>query len=273
MKLSVTLGTLVSFVLIASSANAAKLVFAADATGRREVKAPVDVGDLDDVKGGALLVFDDQTKILCGRIQYDDAATGYGALTGPATGLHIHQAPTGKPNDDGPAEQKIVIPVKPKEVTFQAVIPAAWATSLMANPSEIYINIHTAKNTTGEARGPVDRFPAGDGMFDCDPNAPMLQIGTGAADAGAGDGGGSSSTSSSGGADTSSSSSSSSSSGDNNNSSNGGLEKPEEEKPAAADAGGCNTSSSAPENLLGISLLGGLAAAVIARAKKKKTTA
>jgi hypothetical protein len=265
MKLSVTIGALVSVVLITGAANAAKVKFAADANGRNEVNDPVDVADLDEVKGGAVLVFDDQTKILCGRLQYDDPTKGYGTITGPATGLHIHQAPKDKPNDDGPAEQKIIIPVKPKEVTFKAMIPDAWATSLMAG--EIYMNIHTAKNTTGEARGTLDPFVTD---FECDPNAPMLQIGTPAADAGAGDGGSTtSSTSSSGGADTSSSSSSSSSSGDEKPSSNGGLEKPEEEKPAA-DSGGCSTSSSTPENLLGLTLLGGLAAAVIARAKKKK---
>ncbi len=264
MKLSVSVGTLATFVLIAGSANAATVAYAADLYGRNEVTPVVDSLP-NEKKGGAVVVYDDQTKILCGRVEYND-------LTGPATGIHIHQAPTGMPNADGPADAKIIIPVQPGAVTFKAPIPAAWATSLAVG--EVYANVHTAKNAKGEARGTLDRFQEGDNDpdFACDPNAPMLSIGGGGGDAGAGDAGSSSSSSSSsssGGNDTSSSSSSSSSSGDNDRPPSDGLADPDDQKPAD-DSGGCNATSTAPENVLSFGLLMGLALALGIRARGSK---
>jgi hypothetical protein len=39
--------------------------------------------------------YDDVSKHLCGVISWND-------LTGPPTGIHLHQAPDGKPEGDGP---------------------------------------------------------------------------------------------------------------------------------------------------------------------------
>ncbi len=257
MKTFLRLGVVSAFLLIASSASAAKTTFAADLLGANEVTPVVEI-DPNTAVGGAVFTYDDATKTLCGRIEYD-------GLTGAPTGIHVHQAPKGMPNADGAADAKVIIPIAASPVTFKVILPDAWATSLMAG--EIYTNVHTEKNPKGEGRGTMDPFLEGTEV-PCPAGNPLTIGGGGGGDAGTTSDAGSTSSSSSstsGGADNTSSSSSSSSGG---NSSSGGLAS--EEAPPA-DKGGCNTTSSAPANLLSVGLILGVVGAAIVRMRKRRS--
>lgn len=158
MKHLLGIAALATATLMASSASAKTIYFTGSFLPGNETKTPV-VDGLSP-EGGAVFSYDDQTKVLCGRIEL------YSALTGVPTGVHVHQAPTDNPGGDGAPTNKIVVPIPAdaaadaltkadgRVVTFKAVLTDAWATSLMKG--EIYGNIHTAKNTDGEIRGSMD---------------------------------------------------------------------------------------------------------------------
>jgi hypothetical protein len=243
--------------------------FAGELRPDNEVTPPVDL-DPHAPTGGATFTFDDETKILCGRIEYGD-------LTGPPTGIHVHQAPKGMPNADGAATDKVIIPLPADatgagSVSFKVKLPDAWATSLVAG--EIYSNVHTAKNAKGEIRGTMDPYPEAEEDVECPPDE--LQIGVpmdaGAPPATDAGHGGSTSSSSSGGPGSSGSngpSSSSSSGGTSSSSGTSGSGSSNEDQAAPAkSAGGCNTTSG-PANMLSLGIVAAFAM-IAARARLRR---
>jgi uncharacterized membrane protein YgcG len=258
MKLALSLGVLTTSLLLAGSASAEKVMFAGDLRPENEVTPPVMI---DNPTGGAVFVFDDQTKMLCGRIEYD-------GLTGAADGIHVHKAPKGMPNADSPPTDKVVIPVAPSGLQFKVKLTAEWEAAL--NAGEIYTNVHTKTNTKGEVRGTMDPFPEGE-VFDCETGVTELPIGV-KPDAGAPSDGGNAS-SSSGGSSSGNSSSSSSSGGNTSSSSSGGSGsaplQPAEDAPQE-ESGGCSSTASSPANFLSVGLVATALVVLGARARRKK---
>ena len=251
MKVALGFGLLVSCLLVAGGASAATVQFAGNLDPASEVTPPVTDGHAPN--GGAVFSYDEATKTLCGRIEFDD-------LTGVPTGVHVHQAPKGMPAADGSATDKVVIPITTSPVLFKVILNASWETSLMTG--EIYTNVHTAQNAKGEVRGTMDPFPEG-APVECPPGA-ALPLGV-QPDAGAPDSGATSSTSSTGGT-------SSSSGAGTTSTSSGTTNKPIEnpETPAKADSG-CNSSASGPANTVSLALLAGVAIiAARGRLRRKK---
>lgn len=263
MKISVSLGSLVAVFLAVGSANAAEVGFAGELLPDNEVTAPDTTGHAPT--GGAIFVYDDATKTLCGRIEFDD-------LTGAATGIHVHKSPKDMPKADGAANDKVIIPITTSPATFKVVLPADWATALMVG--EIYANVHTAKNTKGEIRASMDPFPEYPGEAApvvCPATA--LQIGVAPADAGT-DSGTSSSSSSSSSSSTSSSGSTGTNGDNNTSSSSSSGSKPPIADPAGdappADSGGCSTTASSPASFVSVGALALLAFAAIGSRSRKR---
>lgn len=79
----------------------------------------------------------------------------FSGLVPSAGGHHIHQAPAGSPNLDGP----VIMPLTLSPDGLSATIPAGTLlnagqyTALLAG--ELYFNVHTAANANGEIRGRI----------------------------------------------------------------------------------------------------------------------
>lgn len=258
MKISTAFAAFGTALLIAGSANAEKVNFVGYLSPDNEVTTPVDL-DEHEPNGMAEFTFDDETKILCGKISYDD-------LTGPPTGIHVHQAPKGMPDADGAAADKVIIPIPADatgagEVSFKVKLPDAWATSL-AN-REIYSNVHTSKNTKGEIRGSMESNPDAEGEVEC----PDTELKIGAPqqpeqDAGA-------PPPDKGGTPPSSGGPSGSPGGGNNPPSNGDSAPLQPDNTAAPkDGGGCNTGNGST-NVFSLGLVAGIAV-LAARVRRKK---
>lgn len=77
----------------------------------------------------------------------------FSGLTPSAGGHHIHQAPAGNPNANGPVIIPLVLAADGRTATVPAgrVLTAAQYDALVAG--ELYMNVHTAANPGGEIRG------------------------------------------------------------------------------------------------------------------------
>jgi hypothetical protein len=141
-------GAFVATLLVAFTAASAtpKINYTVNLSWTQEAETP-NVGN-HDPGGTAKLTYDPDTKRLCGTITWTD-------LTGPPTGIHLHQAPQGQPASDGSV--KMIIPTPPAgatSVSFNFTLDTSFETSLMQPDTELYLNIHTAQNPTtpGEDR-------------------------------------------------------------------------------------------------------------------------
>jgi CHRD domain len=88
----------------------------------------------------------------------------FSGLTPNAGGHHIHQAPAGNPNANGPVIVPLVLAADGRTATVPAgtVLTAAQYAALVAG--ELYMNVHTAANPGGEIRGQLtlrDNLTAG----------------------------------------------------------------------------------------------------------------
>ena len=112
--------------------------FAAELTADQEVPAPEGVPE--DAGGTGEFSFDSESGELSFHIEF-------ASLSGPEVGAHIHRAPAGEP---GP----VVIPLElgsPK--MGSAVLDEELTAALMAG--ELYVNVHTEQNPSGEIRGQI----------------------------------------------------------------------------------------------------------------------
>ncbi len=89
-------------------------------------------GDPDGV-GRAYITINDAANQLCMTIQFTD-------ITLPATGLHIHFAPTTAP---GPIVVPFANPTTNQAYQCVTVENEALLDNIAANPGQYYINIHT----------------------------------------------------------------------------------------------------------------------------------
>lgn len=226
LRSTLCLGLVGVALLSAESARAADAHFAGDLDPTQEVTPPVGL-DGHQPTGGAVFTYNDATKTLCGRIEYDD-------LTGPPTGIHVHQAPMGQPHADGPTTAKVIIPISASPVVFKVVLDKAWERSLVEG--EIYANVHTATNSKGEIRATMDPCPdCEDVAVDC-PDGEPLPLGVPPDDAGASDAG--ASVSDAGGVPAAPDTS------NDTNDTTDGTDLAEPPPPAPKkDAGGCSTST------------------------------
>jgi uncharacterized protein (TIGR03382 family) len=156
MKLGVAVIT--ALLLATGTVQAAKRNYSGELRPRNEVTAP----DLTRDAGGRNFrpygeieaTYDDVTKELCGRfVRFTD-------LSGPATGMHIHEAPMNQPEADGPADRKLIIPPGAPPVLFNVKLDTAFETALVKG--EVYANVHTDKNPKGEMRGTLYAFDFGE---------------------------------------------------------------------------------------------------------------
>lgn len=258
MKVAYVLAALGVSLLVTSSASAAKTTFTVDMSHDQENIAP-DLGD-SQPEGTLTATFDDTTKRLCGKFEY----TG---LTGAAMGLHIHRAPAGDPTADSTV--KIELPPTASPAFFNVVLKDDFITALQAEETELYGNIHTAKNPKGELRT-FTPWDVGGTEVPCGPESPTSDAGAPVTDAGS-----SSSSSSSSGATSSSSGESSSSSGstgddDDDSKSSSGSTTGGKDAGAAKkkDDGGCSTTGDTSG--LSFAVVLGVGIAALARGRRKK---
>lgn len=251
MKVAYLLAAAGACLLITSSASAAKKTFVVEMSPDQENVEP-DLGDHDPT-GTLTATFDDQTKRLCGKIEFSD-------LTGAAMGVHIHRAPEGDPTGDG--TMKIEITPTASPVNFNVVLSDDFITALNQEETELYSNIHTATNPKGELRTftPWDQ-PDDATEIPCGPETPV-------GDAGAPSDAGSTSSSSS----SSSSSSGSSSAGDDDDDDDQSSTSTGAKDAGAAakkkPEGGCSTTGDASG--LSFAVVLGVGVAALARGRRKR---
>lgn len=99
--------------------------------------------------GRGAVVVDPTTREITGGMTFS-------GLVPSAGGHHIHQAPAGSPNLDGP----VIIPLDLSPDGLSATVPAGTVltagqyTALLAG--ELYFNVHTTANPNGEIRGRIN---------------------------------------------------------------------------------------------------------------------
>ena len=244
-------GAFVATLLAAFTAGAAKTNFTVQMSWDQENQKFPDGGmnpivlNGHDPQGTVDATFDDVTKHLCGTVTWTD-------LTGPPTGIHLHQAPDNNPEGDGTV--KLVIPVPAGNATsasFNFTLSPSFEKSLMAPTStntELYVNIHTATNTTGEDRSMTPWSP-GTTEVPCGPSTDPVDAGTDA-------GGTTSGNPIPVPTTTSTTPPANTSSGSTGTSGTSGLGEPTGDQPAPAKKG-CSASGS-PANALSMAFLAGL---------------
>ncbi len=263
MKVSFLLAAVGASLLVTTAASAAKKTFTVDLDPGQENVAP----NIDGAnpKGTLTATFDDATKRLCGKFEYS-------GLTGAAMGLHIHRAPVGEPEKD--SKVKIELPPTASPAFFNVVLNDDFIAGLNAPNTELYGNIHTAKNTTGELRT-FTPWDEGGTEVPCGPESPTTDAGTPPPPADAGSTSSSGSTTSSSGATTSSSGESSSGStpsgdDDDDKASSSGSTTGGKDAGAAKkkDDGGCSTTGDTSG--LSFAVVIGIGIAALARGRRKK---
>ncbi|MFO0742222.1 MAG: CHRD domain-containing protein [Labilithrix sp.] len=257
MKVAYVLTALGASLLVTSSASAAKTTFTVDMSPDQENVSP-DLGE-SQPEGTLTATFDDTTKRLCGKFEYK-------GLTGAATGILIHRAPANDPTADSTV--KIELPPVASPASFNVVLNDDFIAALNAEETELYGNIQTAKNPSGELRT-FTPWDVGGTEVPCGPESPTSDAGA-PADAGA-----SSSSSSSSGATSSSSGEASSSSGstgddDDDSKSSSGSTTGGKDAGAAKkkDDGGCSTTGDTSG--LSFAVVLGVGIAALARGRRKK---
>jgi hypothetical protein len=100
--------------------------------------------------GSALVLVNAQTNMIC----YDFTQTS--GITLPATASHIHQAPAGAA---GPVVVPFGNPPNAQGVGNGCVmnVPANIVSSILTNPSNFYVNVHTTDFPNGAIRGQLTR--------------------------------------------------------------------------------------------------------------------
>lgn len=253
MKVALVLAALGTSILVTTIASAAPATFTADLTPGQENVTP-NVG-AHSPKGSLKVSYDATTKQLCGEVKYSD-------LTGEPTAVQLFRAPAGHPEDDG--TEKVDLPKGDGQLTFGVKLADPFETSLF--DGELYVNIFTAANPTGEIRSVSPWIDEPDlAPVDC-PAPPD-------AGADAGSTSSSSSSSSSGGASSSSSSSGDTtsggtSSGATGSSSSGGGSSDAGTAAAATDGGGCSTTGET--GTLSFAMVLGVGIAALSRGRRKK---
>jgi hypothetical protein len=138
---------IVSFALVASfagllavsPASADNGYLYATLSGANERPGP---GDPDAV-GRVVITINDAANQICAAVQFTNA-------TLPATGMHIHLAPTTAP---GPVVVPFTAPTSNQWYECRTVENEALLDNIAANPSQYYFNIHNAEYPGGFARG------------------------------------------------------------------------------------------------------------------------
>jgi len=120
----------------AAPAGAATRTFTIHLAGAQEVPAA------DGGSGTARVTVDSTT----GRICYVLLVSNLG---GPAISAHIHQAPAGSV---GPDVVPLEAPVNGRSAACTTTT-RAQARAILADPSDYYVNVHTAQFPAGAARG------------------------------------------------------------------------------------------------------------------------
>lgn len=241
MKSSLATALSVGFLLLASSASAAKVNYKASLSGKGVAGT-----------GSAALTYDDVTKKLCGKVTY----TG---LSGTPTVAHVHHI------TDAFGPKPIPITASPLvvEITFN---DADYAKVVAA---ETYVNIHTAAKANGEIAGDIVPDPTG-AVQTCASEAPV-DAGTDASSSSSSSSSTSSSSSSSGGSSsgtTSGSSTSSTSSGSNGATTT--RADAGDTSDTSADDGGCAAGGSgATSTGLSIAAGVGIALALASRGRRR----
>jgi hypothetical protein len=257
------LGTMTSALLVTAAAHATKTTFHVEMSWNQE-EVPdggtVNLGTPEhDPNGSADVTYDDVTKQLCGKITYAD-------LTGTATGIHLHQAPLGDPQGNGAATAKMLIPPAPSPVTFNFTLSADYERSLFAvTGTELYLNIHTALNPTGECRT-FEPWVVTDGPEVACPAPTNPDGGTGVSPAP--DGGGSGTTS--GNPAPTATATATTPSGGTSGGPTSGVQPPASDTPPVAEKkSGCNTTGT-PSDALSLALLAGFGVAAISSRSRRK---
>jgi hypothetical protein len=130
--------------LVVSPAHADDAYLVAYMTGADERPGP---GDPDGI-GRSVITINDAANQLCVAMQY----TG---ITLPATGFHIHFAPTTSP---GPIVVPFANPTGNQFYQCVTVENEALLDNIAANPGQYYINIHTQPlYAAGALRGQLQR--------------------------------------------------------------------------------------------------------------------
>ncbi len=120
------------------------LIRSASLTGAQEVPAVTTAAT-----GRGAVVANPVTKEITGGMTFN-------GLTPSAGGHHIHRAPSGRPNENGP----VIIPLTLGPGGNTATVPAGTTltedqyAALVAG--ELYFNVHTAANAGGEIRGAIN---------------------------------------------------------------------------------------------------------------------
>lgn len=227
MKTSLVLGTAFGALLVTGAASAAITRYPINLSGAQETP-PVTTA----ATGLGELELDDEAKTLKGKIQY-------GGLSGTPTAAHIHKGACG---ESGGVVEPLPDP-KIDQLDVDVTLTDAEITDLVAG--NLYVNIHTDANGSGEIRGQL--YVEGSANKCPEPDAGS---GNGTPDSGAGSSG---NTSSGGGNDASTVRSDAGSSGG-----------------APAEDDGCSTTGTAPGSGLAIAFGVGIAVAAIGRSRRKR---
>jgi CHRD domain len=227
MKTHLVLGTLLGCSLLAGSASAAVTKYTATLNGAQENPAVTTTAT-----GAADLEFDDEAKTLTGTVTF----TG---LSGAVTASHIHKEACGA--NGGTV---FTLAAGENDIDIDETLTDAQITDLVAG--NLYVNIHTQANGSGEIRGQL--YPEGS----------TNQCPAAGNDAG-----------SSGGTDSGTSGSSSS-----GGTSDGGATTVRSDAGSTAAApeedDGCSTTGSAPGSGVAIAFGVGVALAAISRGRRKR---
>lgn len=126
-------------VLTAPPAAAADARLYAILTGAAERPNP---GDPDAI-GRVVITIDDASNQICAAVQFTNA-------TLPATGMHIHEAPS---TSAGPVRVPFTPPTSYQSYDCQTVQDEALLDDIAANPGDYYFNVHNQQFPGGFIRG------------------------------------------------------------------------------------------------------------------------
>lgn len=154
------IATLVAVLLASSTAHAAVVSFTLEGTAGtglladNEVPAPIGGGTGDIGIGG--ITYDTDTNMLSLDVRWG-SGNGHTDMTGDITAVHLHNSATSPPAGftvtGGVIHNLVGFDASATSGSYIDVIEILEANEAALLAGQIYLNVHTVANPTGEARG------------------------------------------------------------------------------------------------------------------------